>query len=130
MAEEQYETILVSRKDGIARITLNRPEIFNPMSPQLMHELKQALDLIAGDDAIRAVVITGAGKAFCAGGDMELDLAQVGKMSAFEWRAYDEGFCKVIKKIYWAWPWEAAVTWPWPVTSESHLKKHDLGWPT
>jgi enoyl-CoA hydratase/carnithine racemase len=101
MAEEQYETILVSRKDGIARITLNRPEVFNPMSPQLMHELKQALDLIAGDDAIRAVVITGAGKAFCAGGDMELDLAQVGKMSAFEWRAYDEGFCKVIKKIYW-----------------------------
>ncbi|MFC1859568.1 enoyl-CoA hydratase/isomerase family protein [Thermodesulfobacteriota bacterium] len=101
MAEKQYETILFSKEDTIARITLNRPEIYNPMSPQLMNDLNDVLSLIGKDDDIRVVVITGAGKAFCAGGDIELDLAQVGKMSPFEWREYDEGFCQVIKKIYW-----------------------------
>nr|HID58059.1 hypothetical protein [Desulfobacterales bacterium] len=101
MTEKQYETILVSRENSISRITLNRPKVLNAMSPQLMHELDDALATVASDMESRVLIITGAGRAFCAGGDVDLDVAQVSKMTPFEWREYDLRFCSVIKRIYW-----------------------------
>jgi 2-(1,2-epoxy-1,2-dihydrophenyl)acetyl-CoA isomerase len=54
-----------------ATITLNRPEALNALSPQMSDGLVAALDEIGRDDAVRVVVITGAGRAFCAGGDVK-----------------------------------------------------------
>ncbi len=101
MTESQYETLIVSKEEGIANITLNRPNRLNAMSPQLMQDLNQVLDSIDSEENIRVVVITGAGRAFCAGGDVELDVAQISHKGAFGWKEYDEVFCNVIKKIYW-----------------------------
>ena len=65
-----YETIRYEVADGIATITLNRPEVFNAMNPRMMHELIAVFDETDRDDAVRAVIITGEGKAFCGGADL------------------------------------------------------------
>ncbi|MCB9959749.1 MAG: 2-(1,2-epoxy-1,2-dihydrophenyl)acetyl-CoA isomerase [Rhodospirillaceae bacterium] len=62
--------LLVETAEGICRLTLNRPEKLNSFNVALGEALQQALDVCASDDAIRAVVLTGAGRAFCAGQDL------------------------------------------------------------
>lgn len=66
MAELEYEVI-----DGVARLTINRPERRNAMSFEVMHGLRAAVAAASNDDAVRVIVITGAGdRAFCAGADL------------------------------------------------------------
>jgi enoyl-CoA hydratase/carnithine racemase len=65
-----YETILVSVEDRVATITLNRPERMNAWNAQLASEVSAALRAANDDDGVRAIVITGAGRAFCAGADL------------------------------------------------------------
>lgn len=67
MAEEA--PILVSSSDGVARITLNRPEHLNTLSIATVELLMEALDQVADDAAVRVVVLAGAGRLFCAGAD-------------------------------------------------------------
>jgi len=67
----KYSTIVYEKQDGIARITLNRPEVLNAITPQLFQELHEALTKIADDDTVGVVVLTGAGRAFCAGVDIK-----------------------------------------------------------
>ena len=63
--------ILVEREDGVGIITINRPEKLNAMTPDMATALVAAVEDFNGDDAIRCVIITGAGeKAFCAGSDI------------------------------------------------------------
>lgn len=62
--------ILFDVADGVATITLNRPEVLNSFRRAMARELQVALDRIALDDAIRSVVLTGAGRGFCAGQDL------------------------------------------------------------
>jgi 2-(1,2-epoxy-1,2-dihydrophenyl)acetyl-CoA isomerase len=57
--------------DGVATITLNRPERLNAMTDALLEGLLGALERAAADDGVRAVVLSGAGRAFCAGGDLK-----------------------------------------------------------
>ena len=67
----RYETIEVACTDsGIATVTLNRPEVRNAMNPTLIGEVTAAVAALGGDDAVRAIVIGGAGKVFCAGADL------------------------------------------------------------
>jgi len=66
-----YSTIMVEKREGRAKIILNRPEVLNALSPQMLRELGDALEEIAGDDSIGVVVITGAGRAFSAGVDIK-----------------------------------------------------------
>ncbi len=66
-----YENILYEKKGRVARITLNRPEHLNALSGALMAELVNALGEAEQDDGVGAVVIKGAGRAFCAGYDIE-----------------------------------------------------------
>ena len=68
-----YETVLVDKADSIATITLNRPEELNVISIAMVGELMQALRDAAADPGMRVIIITGAGRAFCAG----LDLAAI-----------------------------------------------------
>ncbi len=65
-----YERVLVGIVDGIGTITLNRPEKLNALDRALCDELREALALLTRSDAVRVVVLTGAGRAFCAGGDL------------------------------------------------------------
>lgn len=69
---EKFEAGLVVRedRDGIARLTLNRPKAYNALSLGLMAALQTELEEIAADQAVKAVVIEGAGKGFCAGHDL------------------------------------------------------------
>jgi enoyl-CoA hydratase/carnithine racemase len=65
-----YETIALAVDDGIATITLNRPQRLNAYTPQMRRELARAFAECDADDAVRVVVVTGAGRAFCAGADV------------------------------------------------------------
>jgi 2-(1,2-epoxy-1,2-dihydrophenyl)acetyl-CoA isomerase len=65
-----YETIILEKQGPVARITMNIPEKLNPLDLVMREELKDAFRDVGADKAIRVVVITGAGKAFCAGGDI------------------------------------------------------------
>lgn len=65
-----FETLLYSVEDGIATITLNRPDKLNAFNTTMMKELIAAFDETDGDDNVRAVIVTGAGRAFCAGADL------------------------------------------------------------
>lgn len=66
----QYETIVVEKKQGVSQITLNRPEKLNSFNVQMHQELRSALDEIATDGITRAILLTGAGRGFCAGQDL------------------------------------------------------------
>ncbi len=66
-----YETIrLTTDERGVATLTLNRPEKHNSMSAQMISELSEAAKALASDRSLRAVVLTGEGESFCAGGDL------------------------------------------------------------
>jgi enoyl-CoA hydratase/carnithine racemase len=63
--------VLRSDKDGLATLTLNRPAKLNAINPPMFEELRAHVDAIAADASIGCVVLTGAGRAFCAGHDLE-----------------------------------------------------------
>ncbi|MBI4247846.1 MAG: enoyl-CoA hydratase/isomerase family protein, partial [Candidatus Rokubacteria bacterium] len=65
MSELLYEV-----KDRVATITLNRPDKLNAFTVAMVDELAEALGALSGRDAIRCIVLTGAGRAFCAGADV------------------------------------------------------------
>ena len=64
------ETVLYEVADGVATVTLNRPEAMNAWTAQLADDLQRAMGAADADEAVRAVVVTGAGRAFCAGADL------------------------------------------------------------
>ena len=66
-----YETILFEKENGVATITLNRPQALNAFIPQMNKEVLEALKNGERDDSVRCLVITGAGRAFCAGQDLK-----------------------------------------------------------
>ncbi|MGV8058320.1 MAG: enoyl-CoA hydratase/isomerase family protein [Smithellaceae bacterium] len=66
-----YQTLLVKKEDAIATITLNRPDKLNAMSLDMFRELAEATEEVANDRDVRTVVVTGAGRAFSAGGDID-----------------------------------------------------------
>ncbi len=66
-----FDTILYELADGVLTITLNRPESYNAANEQLTTDLQEALKSASRDEAVRAVVLTGAGKAFCSGQDLK-----------------------------------------------------------
>ena len=66
-----YEAIIFDKREGVARIALNRPHVLNAINEQLFLELKAVLNEIAGDDTVGVVVLTGSGRAFSAGVDIK-----------------------------------------------------------
>ena len=66
-----FEFLTLDRSEGVATITLNRPDAFNALSLGLGRELFHAALDVDEDPAVRCVVVTGAGRAFCAGGDVK-----------------------------------------------------------
>jgi len=71
------DTVLVTRDDGVAVVTLNRPEALNAMTSELMDYLPQVMRELANDPLVGCVVLTGAGRGFCAGGDLKSRQAEL-----------------------------------------------------
>jgi enoyl-CoA hydratase/carnithine racemase len=69
-AMSAYETIQYSVEDGVATLTLHRPDRMNAFTGQMMLEMIDCFDQIDADDDVRAVIVTGSGRAFCAGADL------------------------------------------------------------
>jgi enoyl-CoA hydratase/carnithine racemase len=95
-------------KEGVATLTLNRPSQFNSLSEEMLSELQAALNAIAADKAVRAVVIAGAGKAFCAGHDLK-------QMRANHSKAYMQKLFKQCGKVMMS-----IVEMPQPVIARIH----------
>src|SRR5213596_726131 len=66
-----YQTIILTTDGPIATLKLNRPEKLNAFAGPMREEILSALDIIAADDRIRVLVVTGEGRGFCAGGDID-----------------------------------------------------------
>jgi len=84
-----YEQILTEVKDGIFTLTLNRPEKLNAFTATMMNEMIDAFAKASADDAVRVVVVTGAGRAFCAGADLSAGASTFDRQTSagqrFDW---------------------------------------------
>jgi len=66
----EYKSLIVTHENGVAKVTMNLPETMNAMSDDLLADLRHVTGSIARDPDIRCMILTGSGKAFCAGGDL------------------------------------------------------------
>ncbi|HKO07498.1 MAG TPA: enoyl-CoA hydratase/isomerase family protein [Alphaproteobacteria bacterium] len=89
--------VLSELADGVSTITLNRPERLNAINPALLAGLTAALNAANGDASVRAIVLCGAGRAFCAGDDLK-EFDQQGRSPA-EVRAYVESIQEVTRAL-------------------------------
>ncbi len=80
-----YEQILTETSDGVMTITLNRPERLNAWTAQMDSELRAAFDQADLDDEVRAIIVTGAGRGFCAGADL------ASGVDTFDYRRHESG---------------------------------------
>src|SRR5919205_452252 len=71
-----YETILYTLDQGVLTITLNRPDVLNAFNRQMTAEIQDALKKAERDAAVRCIVFTGAGRAFCSGEDLKARQAE------------------------------------------------------
>jgi enoyl-CoA hydratase/carnithine racemase len=81
---KEYKTIILEKKEGIGYITLNRPEVFNAISQELIDEFSDALEEVNKDYEIRVLILTGAGEGFQAGADIR-ELSVMTPMSILRW---------------------------------------------
>lgn len=102
-----YKTIRYEVKDGIATLTLSRPDKLNAFTGVMMNEMIEAFDRSDADDAVRAVIVTGDGRAFCAGADLSsgastFDFAEHsgGGKIAYESDAARDGGGRVTLRIF------------------------------
>ena len=71
--------VLTAVDGGVMTVTMNRPEVLNALNPAMLDGLRAALAAAKADDAVRAVVLTGAGRGFCAGADLGSDAMRTGR---------------------------------------------------
>jgi len=92
------KTIVFTKKDGVGKITLNRPDAFNSFTKEMSLEMQSALHSCAEDDEIRSVYITGTGKAFCAGQDLK-EAIDPDRFEGFE-KVVSQYYNKIALQIY------------------------------
>ncbi|HFA50852.1 MAG TPA: 2-(1,2-epoxy-1,2-dihydrophenyl)acetyl-CoA isomerase [Bacteroidetes bacterium] len=91
------KSILLKKENGVGTITLNRPKSYNSFNREMALACQAALDGCANDDTIRCVVITGEGKAFCAGQDL-VEVSTPELFPGFK-NILEEHYCPIISKI-------------------------------
>jgi enoyl-CoA hydratase len=94
-----YQTLLYEQRGPVALLTLNRPAVLNAIDATMIGELDRALDAIEADDAVRALVVTGAGRAFCAGFDLKDNSAERAEGVA-QWRPILERDLAIIMRFW------------------------------
>jgi 2-(1,2-epoxy-1,2-dihydrophenyl)acetyl-CoA isomerase len=72
----EYKFLKLTSQDGIGTITLSRPDVYNALNDEITYEMQDALKVMAKDEQIRVVVLTGEGKAFCSGQDLKASSGQ------------------------------------------------------
>ena len=75
----EFKTILFSVDNGVADIVMNQPKTLNPMNDESMDDMIAAMELCAADESVKAVIIRGAGRAFCGGGDIRYFKGEIEK---------------------------------------------------
>jgi enoyl-CoA hydratase/carnithine racemase len=108
-----YETLRTELDDRIMTVTLSRPDRLNALSPTMAHELLEVIDEVDRNDEVRAVIVTGEGRAFCAGADLgggggSFDRGE--ESGAREFR--DEGGILTLRLFDSVKPWIAAFNGP------------------
>ena len=93
------ETIQYSREQGVATIVLDRPKAKNALDVTLVAEFDQLLAQIARDESVQVVILTGAGGAFCAGGDVR-GMNSSGEQTAEAWRDHMRRNHRIVKGLY------------------------------
>jgi 2-(1,2-epoxy-1,2-dihydrophenyl)acetyl-CoA isomerase len=91
--------LVVDDRDGVRTLTLNRPESFNSLTVELKERLLGALTEAATDDSVRAVVLTGAGKAFCAGQDLKEHVAALRAEDPAPFRTVAEHYNPIVRAL-------------------------------
>lgn len=76
MESTKFENILLAREENVVKITLNRPERLNAINRAMDDELTEALSYVNDDDDLKVLVLAGAGRAFCSGGDVSENMAE------------------------------------------------------
>ena len=94
-----YETLLVDKRGAVATITLNRPEARNALDLVMRRELVAALDEIEADASARALIVTGAGGHFCAGGDVKSMQASRDAATAADGRARVVALNRLVQRL-------------------------------
>jgi enoyl-CoA hydratase len=100
-----YENLIYEKRDGAARITINRPSVMNAITPGLLSEMRSAIVEAGNDDEVKVIVLTGAGRAFSAGvdlialGDRKLERGKVGPILDDPARALIEAVQNVPKVV-------------------------------
>lgn len=94
-----FETVRFDLDNGVATITLDRPETLNSMNNTLMNDLSAALGLVNDDQGVRVVVLTGAGRGFCSGADLGNAAQPGGEGAADPTRGMDESFHPAIRAL-------------------------------
>jgi enoyl-CoA hydratase len=84
-SQMSYQTVIFSCDDAVATLTLNRPERLNAMNAQMLGEINQVCDAVEADDALRVLVVTGAGSAFSSGFDLKEQMEKR-PSGAAQWR--------------------------------------------
>ena len=108
-----YETVMYEvGDDGVAMVTLNRPERRNALNPQLLHELDDVFDVVDKDDNVRIAVITGAGAAFCSGYDLTPNQERPTYSATERWDQTHWQARLVVRPWFSRVPWIAAVDGP------------------
>ncbi len=93
-----WKTVLFAREDGVGTLTLNRPDRLNSFTGEMHQEIAAIMGEVEGDAAIRALLITGAGRGFCAGQD--LNLGEAGGAQAFDaGEAIDKYYNPLVRRL-------------------------------
>jgi enoyl-CoA hydratase/carnithine racemase len=120
VAEREYEQIRYEVREGVAVLTLSRPDRLNAFTPRMASEVLDAVDRIDADDSVRGVVMTGEGRAFCAGADLAMGGETFDLTSVAERRGAgsgggapaDLGGVVVLRLHRSVKPWVAAINGP------------------
>ena len=95
---EDNLVLLTYEESGIARLTLNRPDKFNALNYQLVEQLKKSLEQVSENQQVRVLIITGAGSAFCAGGDIE-HMSKLTPLEARDWALFVKSAFDLIARM-------------------------------
>ncbi|MCE5263333.1 MAG: enoyl-CoA hydratase/isomerase family protein [Deltaproteobacteria bacterium] len=94
-----YSTLLVEKRDRVATVVLNRPQKLNAMTTAMVRELTGLFDDLEEDAEVRAIILTGSGKGFCAGGDMQEVLLAGRAADAGTLDKVQTGFCLLAQRM-------------------------------